>query len=212
MFKKMMLLASTALAAVAFAVPASASALEWTDNGSAFPGTASDTLSGLITFGNPAPGQIKFSCVVHAGFSVTGGTTTGSLSSYTVTTETCVGGGSLANCTAVADSATVPAGTAIHITGTNSATVTAPVHSAEEEEGVVTPIVVHYVFNGACPIEKITLTITDLSLSTTNSNLTDATVSGLALSHTWIRELGETTQTVAVFGTMGTATDTISIS
>jgi len=37
-----------ALAAIAFAVPASASAFEWTDEGGAFEGTATDTLSGLV--------------------------------------------------------------------------------------------------------------------------------------------------------------------
>jgi hypothetical protein len=207
MFKKMMLLASMALAAVAFAVPASASALEWTDNGAAFEGTASDTLSGFISFGNPEAKQTKFGCVSHAGFSVTGGSTTGSLTSFTPTTGTCKGEGAFTGCELVEDVTTIPAGTQIHITGPNSATVTAP-----ESEGVAEPIVIHNVYNAGCAIEKSTLTVTDLNISGTGSNLTDATVSGLALSHTWVRGLGEITQTVGVFGTMGTATDTISIS
>jgi hypothetical protein len=207
MFKKMMLLASMALAAVAFAVPASASALEWTDNGSAFEGTASDTLTGFFGFGNPEPGKTKFGCVVHFGFSVTGGSTTGSLNSYTPTTATCKGEGAFTGCELVEDATTIPAGTAIHITGTNSATVTAP--EVEEE---IQPIVLHNVYNAGCAIEKSTWTITDLNILSTGSSLTDATVSGFALFHTWTRGLGEVTQTTVLFGTLGTATDTISIS
>jgi len=196
MLKKMMLLAGMALAAIAFAVPASASAQVWN-------GTHTDTLTGFISFGNPVAGQSKFGCEAHAAFTVEEGTTTGELETFVPTTETCVGEGAFAGCSLVEDETTIPAGTAIHITETNKVTLTTPIGS---------PIVIHNVYNSTCAIEKSTLTVTGLVLTGTNSDLTDVTVSGAGLSHTWIRNAGEITQNVAVFGTMGTATDTVTIS
>jgi hypothetical protein len=203
MLKKMMLLASLALAAIAFAVPASASAQVWN-------GTHTDSLTGFIAFGNPAAGATKFGCQAHAAFTVTGNTTTGTLETFVPTTSTCVGEGSFTGCELVEHETTIPNDTTIHITGTNSVTLTTPTGTA---------IVIHNVYDEGCAIEKSTLTVTHLNLNTptvsqgnTNSNLTDVTISGLALSHTWVRGLGEITQEVAVFGTMGTATHTVTIS
>ena len=210
MLKKMMLLASMALAAIAFAVPASASALEWTDEGSSFSGEIGDTITGFIAFGNPVAGQTKFGCEAHAEIDFIGGGTTATLTSFEPTTGTCVGEGSFTGCKLVEHQTTIPSGTRIHILGTNTMTLTTPAGE---------PIVLHNVYDTGCAIEKSTLTVTHLHMSTptvaqgnTNSSLTDVTVSGEAQSHTWIRGLGEITQTVGVFGTMGTATDTITIS
>jgi len=202
MFKKMMLLAGMALSAIAFAVPASASAFEWTDEGGAFEGTATDTLSGRISFGNPEAGKTKFGCIAHAGLNVKGGSTTGSLTSFSPTTGTCSGEGTFAGCTLAEDSTTIPASASLDITGTNTVTLT----TAAGE-----PIVLHNVYKVGCPIEKSTLTVSHLTITGTNSNLTDATVSGTATSHVWVGGVQQPASTVAVFGTMGTPTDTISI-
>jgi len=200
MLKKMMLFASMALAAIAFAVPATASALEWTHEGAKFAGTAEDTLSGKISFGNPEAGKTKFGCIAHAGVSANGGLPTGSVTSFTPTTETCEGEGLFAGCELVSDSTTgLPAG--ISITGTNTLTLSNAT------------IVIHNEYNAACPVAKSTLTVSHLTMTGTNSILTDVTVSGLATSHVTLRVGGlQPPATVAVFGTLGTATDTLSIS
>jgi hypothetical protein len=203
MLKKMILLASLALAAIAFAVPASASAQVWT-------GTHTDSLTGFIVFGNPAAGQTKFGCEMHVAFTVAGNTTTGSLETFEPTTATCVGEGSYTGCELVEHETTIPNDTTIHITGTNSVTLTTPTGTA---------IVIHNIYDEGCAIEKSTLTVTHLTLNTptvaqgnTDSNLTDVTISGLALSHTWVRGLGEVTQEIATFGTIGTESHTVTIS
>lgn len=213
MLKKMMLLAGMALAVIAFAAPASASALEWTDDNAPFEGTIEDTLSGKISFGNPAVGATKFGCIAHAGVTFEGGTGadegTGWLDSFVPTTSTCVGEGSFAGCSLSEHETTIPRDAngkslaKIHIVETNKVTLTTPAGN---------PIVIHNVYNAGCAIEKSTLTVSHLTLTGTNSDLTDVSVSGGALSHTWIRNVGEITQEVAVFGTMGTATDTITMS
>lgn len=199
MLKKLTLLAAMALAAIALAVPASASALEWTHNGEAFEGTVEDTLSGTIAFGNPAPGQTKFGCLSHIGVEVEGGTDTGVISSFQRTTETCAGEGAFAGCSLVEDEVTgLPAD--IKIVGTNEATL---------ENG---SLVFHNRYNAGCLIQSSTLTVTDLTMSGTNSDLTDVTINFVALAH-FTNNLGvETTANVALFGTVQTETDTIGIS
>jgi hypothetical protein len=198
-FKKMLLLASMALAAVAFSVPASASAQEWTHNGASFIGHKTDTLTGKISFGNPAPGANKFGCVAHAGLTVFGGSTTGEIENFLPTTSTCTGEGIFAGCQLIEDETTgLPH--PVHTIGTDELTV-------EEAE-----IVIHNVYDANCPVEKTTLTVEDVTLALNGtSNLTDVTTSFLAEAHSVIRGVGEVTQTVAVFGTVDTATDTLSI-
>jgi hypothetical protein len=196
MLKKMMLLAGMALAAIAFAVPTSASAFEWN-------GTHEDSLTGFLGFGNPAPGQTKFGCEVHIDIDVAGETSTGELTGLVPTTATCVGEGSYSGCELVEDSATVAPATQIHIVETNKLTITTPMGE---------PVVVHYVYDAACPIEKTTLTVTQLAVTTTNSDLTDVTVTASGTMHAWIRGVGQITTSVALFGTLGTAADTITIS
>jgi hypothetical protein len=197
-FKKMLLVTCIALAAIMFSAPASATALEWTDNGEAFEGEAEDILSGEVFFGNPAAGQTKFGCEVHGDVIAHGITQTATLVAYEHTTAACEGEGIFAGCVLIEDSTTgLPAD--IHTAGTNTLTVTGP-------------IVIHKVFEGHCPIEKTTLTISDYTLTLQNSSPTHITLSGLAEAHSTMRPSGvETTQTVAMFGTVGTETDTLSI-
>jgi hypothetical protein len=197
-FKKMLLLASMALAAIAFSVPASASALEWTHNGAEFEGEVEDTLSGSLFFGNPEAGQTKFGCNLHIGIIAHGGTTTSTSGNISRTTETCAGEGAFTGCELVEDETTgLPAD--VHTTGTNTLTITGP-------------IVIHNVYDEDCPIVRTTLTFPDVTITLQNSNLTDVVVNALAESHTTIRSpTVEVTQTVAFFGTVGTATDTLSI-
>jgi hypothetical protein len=197
-FKKMLLVASMALAAIAFSVPASASALDWTHEGGPFSGTRSDGLTGKLSFGNPALGQNKFGCIVHISLTANGGSTTGSITSFDHTTSTCTGEGSFAGCEVVDDQTTgLPE--VVHTTATNSLTVTGP-------------IIFHTVFDDNCPIVKSTLTVSEFSMGINSSNLTDVVIAGLAETHTMFRVTGlEVTQTTAVFGTLKTATETLSI-
>jgi hypothetical protein len=73
-------------------------------------------------------------------------------------------------------------------------------------------IVIHKVYDANCPVEKTTLTVEDVTLGLNGtSNLTDVRVSAVANAHSTIRGVGEVTQNVLVFGTVHTATDTLSI-
>jgi hypothetical protein len=75
------------------------------------------------------------------------------------------------------------------------------------------PIVLIYLYRAPCPVERTTMTVEDLTLTTTNSNLTDVTISGFGLTHFWTRNpTFETTATLALFGTFGTESDTLGIS
>jgi hypothetical protein len=204
-FKKMSLVAGMALAAITFSAPASASALEWTDENASFGGEATDVLSGKLTFGNPAAGQIKFGCMVHLGIVAHGGTDTGTLESFNITTSTCEGEGVLTGCELKEDSVTgLPADIM------PKTTYKVPITG----ELIVTgPIVVHRVFDDECPIEKTTWTVSEMTMTLTNCNLTDVMVSGLVEGHNTFRPSGmEVTQNFVVFGTMETATDTLSTS
>lgn len=199
MLKKMMLLAMAVCALVAFSAPASASAAnEWI-------GSHSDNLTGKLSFGNPAAGQTKFGCQTSTTVDVTGGTSTGEVTSFTPTTASCSGEGAFAGCSLVSHETTLPTvlGTSqvkIHIVGATTLTLTTPAG---------TPIVLHNVYNAGCAIEKSTLTVSHLHMKTAQDNLTDVTVEGLATSHVWIKGVQQPATTVAVFGTLHTATDTI---
>lgn len=197
MFKKMMLLASMALAAVAFAVPASASAFEWTDEGAPVEGEAPTTASGFLSFGNPAPGQNKFGCVVDVGITAEEAGA-GKLTEFSPTTSTCKGEGpAFAKCSLKEDSITgLPA--TVTITGTNTLTINGT-------------LVLHNVYSGPeCPVEKSTLTVSDATITLENSNLTKMTLSGFGEAHTTVGGV-TTSATVALFGSL-TGTDTLTVS
>lgn len=103
--KKMMLLASMALAALAFAVPASASAYEWTVFGGSEPVTegqvASDPYEGDFGF-LFQPGNTGYTC--HADLMLNGygpdgnGVSTGEISDLKLDPESCQGSGAYAGC------------------------------------------------------------------------------------------------------------------
>ncbi len=199
MFKKMMLLALAAAALVAFAVPASASAAnEWIGN-------HEDTLTGKLSFGNPAAGQTKFGCETNTTLDVFGGTSTGEVTAFTPTTATCSGEGAFAGCTLTKDETTLPTvlGTSqvkVHITAATTMKLTTPPGN---------PIVLHNTYGGGCLIESSTLTVSELHLKAAADNLTDVTVSGVAVSHVTIGGVVQPPTNVAVFGTLHTKTDTI---
>jgi hypothetical protein len=203
-FKKMLLLASTALGAIAFSAPASASA-EWTHEGDSFSGTRSDILTGKVSFGNPAPGQTKFGCIAHSLVTATGGLgTTATIDTFEPTTETCTGDGAFLGCELVGHETT---GLPKHFDALQTNVSGNLVYT------VTGLIVIHNVYDAGCPIEKTTLTVSDVTLTTetvVDPALTELDVSGLAEAHSVIRTTGgEITQTVAVFGTAGTSTDTL---
>ena len=203
-FKKMLLVVGMALAAIAFAAPASASALEWTDSEEEFFGERTDFLSGQITFGNPEAGQSKFGCNTNLWLSAEGEGTTGTLTEFSPLTNTCKGEGAFASCILKGDSVTNLWIAEVHIVGTNKLTVTNPFG---------TSVVLHYYYEGAnCPIKESTFTISDFNMTLTFSGLNlPATVSGLVESHTTDVLGNETTQTVAIFGSVS-GTGTLSVS
>jgi len=98
MFKKLMLLTMAVGALVAFAVPASASAAQWLDNGEPFSGDRTIELEGHAEFTKGANGvtcnQAKFTMTMQ------GETDEGSVTAFSVTNPTteCVGKGELAPC------------------------------------------------------------------------------------------------------------------
>lgn len=212
MLKRITLLAGMALAAIALAVPASASALEWTHEEETFGGTASDTLSGWFGFGNPEFLKTKFECFSHAGFEVEGESTTGLLTSFGPTTAACKGEGAFAGCSLATDSTTIPTSVAtgvsraqLHLVGFNEVTLTTPLNE---------PIVFHSEYSGKeCPITKSTLTVSHFELEGFPvSTLTGMELTGLATAHIWIGGVQQPAMTVAIWGELSTASDTITIS
>ncbi len=124
MFKKMMLLASMALAAFAVAGPASASAHEWTDNEAGFSGHLTQGLTGFISFGNPEAGQNKFGCEAEVTLTMEGGSSTGQVTAFNVNTAACAHEGELfEGCELVEDQATGLPWT-VHITAETKITIT----------------------------------------------------------------------------------------
>lgn len=113
MLKKMMLLAGMALAVVAFAGPASASAATWVHWNGEEQETVSEITEDFTGFAKfevtPAPGN-NFGCEVHVHLSGTTGAggAQGQVTAFEVTTETCVGEGAFGTCTLVADNSSVP--------------------------------------------------------------------------------------------------------
>jgi len=98
MFKKMLLLASMALAASAVAIPAVASAEEWGHEGNPIEAPVTIHLTGNIKFEQTGPGSPSMSCPVTANIKLTPGTT-GHVTNFGVTnTAGCTGGGALAGC------------------------------------------------------------------------------------------------------------------
>lgn len=102
--KKMMLLATTAIAAMAFAVPAGASASGmFYHNGAELKGTANVNFSGGIAFFTGLGG---IECVGHAEAELK--TSSGSVKSLVITTSTCKGFGAFAGCKVIGDEPTTP--------------------------------------------------------------------------------------------------------
>lgn len=202
MLKKMTLLAGMALAAIAFAAPASASALEWTHNGEEFEGTLEDTLNGTLWIGNMMPGGNNFGCQIQVNLQVTGGSSSATISSFSPKTKTCQGSGWYVNCEIAEDNITLPVNMTVDIVGTNQVTISAP---AEE------PLVIDYVLNSTCSVEQTTATVTDLTLTGTNSYITALTVGGVGFFHTKFRGIGEITHNMAMAGSLGSES-TITIS
>lgn len=201
MIKKMMLLAGMALAAIAFAVPASASALEWTDNGSPVAEEVEEEFAGRISFGNPLPGQTKFGCDVDVGVTVDpeGHAT---VTTFDITTSTCEGVLGFAGCELIEDSVTgLPA--TLGIVNTNTVAITSA-------------IVIHNHYGGAaCTFTKSTLTAAanTIHLTLQNSGTTlPSSISGAIETHSVDINGTESTQSgVPVFGSI-TGNGTLSIS
>lgn len=93
--KKMLLLASMALAALAFAIPASAMANgHFTDNHKPIEGSVEQTFSGSAKFSSAGVGS--YTCIVHVTATVE--TLGGTIKKFEPTPETCVGTGAFTGC------------------------------------------------------------------------------------------------------------------
>jgi hypothetical protein len=148
MLKKMMLLASMALAAVAFAVPASASAHEWTHEGAGFAGNLEVGLNGFAAFGGPGE---NFGCATHADATLEGGTTTGEITAFNINTAACAAEGNFVGCE-------LESATAEGLPWT--------IHITAETKITITNAVIHNHFKpGTCFATTIQLTFPDVTVT-----------------------------------------------
>jgi hypothetical protein len=106
--KKMLLLASMALAAIAFAAPAAAQALEFNE--------ATESYEGVLAFSTESPAPGSFECEVTVSIVSEGGNTA-EVEEFTPTTSTCVGKGLFTGCVLKAHSSSEPF--IGHITGSD---------------------------------------------------------------------------------------------
>lgn len=164
--KKMLLLASMALAAIAFAAPATASA-EWTHEGEPIGDKANISLSGTVGFAGA--GGAAFECVVHSSVTLEPGTT-GTVKSFQITTNTCKGTGPLENCV-LANDTVIGLPWVVHTNGT-AMTITD------------VTITNHYVDNTpACPVHTTVLHFASATATPdSTSAMSSVTVSGTATS------------------------------
>ena len=172
--KKMLLLAGMALAALAFTVPATASAVDvWTVDGETLgPGEeATQAFEGFFGFTTPipiVPVHTTFGCEITITINAVG-QSGGTVEVFNKTTETCKGTGVFGGCTVKSHSSNPP--WAIDIS-TTPATVTGP-------------ITVHNVYDkaeGNCPIATTHLVFNSLSVMPISSegSVTELVISGLA--------------------------------
>jgi hypothetical protein len=111
--KKMLILASMALAAVAFAAPASASAatwVHWTEGEEESVSTITEDFTGFAKFSVVGAEGNNFGCTVHAHVNGTteGGVAHATVTSFEITTSTCKGEGTFTGCELESDSTTTP--------------------------------------------------------------------------------------------------------
>jgi len=169
MLKKMMLLASMALAVAAFAVPAIASA-EGTLTHDSVPVPTNNvvelTLTGFAEFDVPAL-DAGYGCDVEATVElVSGHPSTGTTSFDIVNTETCVGTGLLADCELVEDETNAPYHVAV---GSEDFTVTKP-------GGVIE---INNLFDEGCIVPAAQLTFNEVTVTPDDpTSISTVTLSG----------------------------------
>ncbi|MBK5218513.1 MAG: hypothetical protein JJE35_01820 [Thermoleophilia bacterium] len=117
MFKKMMLLAGMALAVVAVAGPASASA-SWLNDHKAIEADETVTASGPAAFA--IPGVAGASAKIHVNLEMTAGKTTGEITSFSATE--CLGTGGFTGLTCTTEPRNLP--WTVHITAENTIEIT----------------------------------------------------------------------------------------
>jgi len=172
--KKMLLLASMALAVVAFVAPAAAQAEQHEFN------EATESYEGVLQFSTTSPAPGTFKCAVTVSINAKGGTTA-EVEEFTPTTSTCVGEGLFSGCVLKEHTSSVPF--TAHTTLTNDITVT-------DEPG---DIVIHN-FYEKCAF-GITTTILEFPSVTAVPNPTTGSVQTLTIS-------GESTTGVKASGTV----------
>jgi hypothetical protein len=172
MLKKMMLLSSMALAAVAFAVPASASAQAlWAHDGVPL-SHETVTFSGFAEFhliDSPVPAS--FGCVVHATVTIYNDPEAhGDVTDFEVTTETCEGTGVLKGCQLIGHSNTAE--------GAGSWTV-----DVTTEHFTITNVQITDAFNEGCAAPGAILHFPEITAAPDNAEeISSVTISGLGES------------------------------
>lgn len=165
--KKMLLLAGMALAVVALAGPASASAepLTWLDNHEVLGAEehATEEYEGPARFFGA--GEDSFGCEVTVVLTAEGGHT-GTITKFEPTTETCTGTGAFAGCELANHSASTPWD--VDVTTTDL---------------VVTDVTIHNEYDEACAVETTHLEFPELTaVPDENTTISTLTVSGFATS------------------------------
>jgi hypothetical protein len=157
--KKMLLLATMALAVVAFAAPAAAHAEQHEFN------EATESYEGPLKF--TAAGVGSYECQVTVSINAEGGTTA-EVEAFTPTTSTCVGTGAFTGCKLKEHTSSVPF--TAHTTETNDLKIT-------DEPG---NIVIHNVYEG-CLVPETTLEFAEV---TATPNPTTGPIHSISISGT----------------------------
>ena len=199
--KKLMLLATMAVSAMAFALPAAASAsggeiVNTTTGATAANGTVIQITGTNMKFGSEFGGFEK--CILHGGAKVTNNTaSTGEIVNGKVTTSTvstCLGYGSFAGCK-VDETATTVSG---HIT------VTA--HDVDLQNVVINGLNYGPECNPAFTHVDLTLSnVTSTPAAGSNTSLDDMTVSKNGNAIADLTDLGITTEVTEITGTLETS-------
>lgn len=168
--RKMVLLACAAVATVAFAVPAAASAVEWTKETSPLTQNENAEFTGTAGFETPGVGGVE--CVVHVPVTLEPGST-GTVDDFEITTSTCEGFGIFADCELVDH----------ELTG-----MPWIMHATVQEDGTrdvdITNIVIHNEFDPECEIQNVTLTFGSVTATPDKADpISHITLSGTGEAH-----------------------------
>jgi hypothetical protein len=167
--KKILMLSSMALAAIAFAAPAASAELPtWTHDHEFIEGSekVEQSFEGHLSFHRPPFGT--FGCDVTATVVAKAGTTA-TVTKFEPTTETCTGVGAFAGCVLTHDTANVPWDA--HVNGTkDNETNSAPLSVTKDDDDVTITNVYH-----GCAVPQITHTHLEFEQVEVTAEMNDET-------------------------------------